>query len=50
MLRMPRGSLAQRQLATGQLAHGDQVCDGDYCCVVLTCMGYRDVLPKMDTL
>ena len=29
MLRMPRGSLAQRQLATGQLARGDQVCDGD---------------------
>ena len=30
MLRMPRGSLAQRQLATGQLAHGDQICDGDF--------------------
>ena len=29
MLRMPRGSLAQRQLATGQLARGDQVCDRD---------------------
>ena len=35
MLRMPRGSLAQRQLATGQLARGDQVCDGDFSTITI---------------